>query len=1000
MIFNKNELIKYLKNCYRKLKSYIHFSNNLEYVKVDIVEFEYDHTKFEKAFDALADALINEDNNYFDALIKQTKVRVFAKSFKDNNEEAYVISNTKNEDIVVSKVNFFINVPVELLIIDTFWSILYGRVLDSSYDYERFCYANKIHHDLYRKVNSANPLKFINFKSLCLFEQYYPQYTKWKNDAINAAKSCHSKDFLNVDVSIVCFDFSKYYYSINIDFGKIKKQMNGSSPSLSSFDYLTKLIEKLYSNYSALLRQYDRSIGDKQIIAPIGLISSALITNGYLLDFDSSIEANPNVISYGRYVDDVLIVLKDIGFDSFKELVNKHFSKQFEIKDNKFYLKGFDKVSIQKEKTKIIKIDKKGSANILNKLMVDIHPSEPRLFPSYQIDIKDFLNDITTKDEIIKVRDTNANTINVKKLVSAINGYINIRKCTIEDTTKRKTRKETVEEEELESLLELLSPKSLLTIYTRWNKLFLFAYLHNKGEEIANRLKANIRLGLKKMSFNLENAADYDSDVLLQLVKNEYHQMVQIAEASYKALVGVKSITAKVNKLAIQFRNANMIDYNAIAIPMSNYLDNLPSSYSLIGNTDYREIIKITSGVFDDHLMYYSPRFINLGDFIYFKQMINLYHNTDVLFSNEDLVNYYQLINNIFGVSKNPITVKQDQSSKGTYGRLDFTIDDSHSLKTWYEKGIYIGMANINLSRHKIIKEGKKKTLDLTNIYSPRYKKDLIDLLNECHVTQTTYYYVYDIKKRKTKKKLAFIETTKTPVSFLVFPETYLPINWIPTLIKYAKNSGAVVVSGIKYIDINNQILNLQVVIIPFTTSSYHRQALVVLREKNNYAPFEKEIITNSCKTFVDHAKPIYYTFNHRGISFSTFICYELTDILARAMVRNRSEIVFSSEYNRDIHYFSNIVESTSRDLSAFVVQVNSSECGDTRIIAPYRDKYKNIASITGGEKNSVHIGKIDLEQQRLYMKEFKSHASDCEYSKLDKEDRFAKNKKPSAGTR
>ena len=83
MIFNKNELIQYLKNCYRKLKSYIHFSNNLEYVKVDIVEFEYDHAKFEKAFDALADALINEDNNYFDALIKQTKVRVFAKSFKE-----------------------------------------------------------------------------------------------------------------------------------------------------------------------------------------------------------------------------------------------------------------------------------------------------------------------------------------------------------------------------------------------------------------------------------------------------------------------------------------------------------------------------------------------------------------------------------------------------------------------------------------------------------------------------------------------------------------------------------------------------------------------------------------------------------------------------------------------------------------------------------------------------------------------------------------------------
>ena len=85
--------------------------------------------------------------------------------------------------------------------------------------------------------------------------------------------------------------------------------------------------------------------------------------------------------------------------------------------------------------------------------------------------------------------------------------------------------------------------------------------------------------------------------------------------------------------------------------------------------------------------------------------------------------------------------------------------------------------------------------------------------------------------------------------------------------------------------------------------------------------------------------------------------------------------------------------------MSSFVVQVNSSECGDTRIIAPYRDKYKNIASITGGVKDSIHIGRIDLIQQREYLKEFFSHEKDCDYSSIDKK-KYEKNKKPSANTR
>lgn len=49
---------------------------------------------------------------------------------------------------------------------------------------------------------------------------------------------------------------------------------------------------------------------------PIGFASSAIIGNWYLYDFDNTISEIVNPIYYGRYVDDILIVIKNVNIDS------------------------------------------------------------------------------------------------------------------------------------------------------------------------------------------------------------------------------------------------------------------------------------------------------------------------------------------------------------------------------------------------------------------------------------------------------------------------------------------------------------------------------------------------------------------------------------------------------------------------------------------------------------------------------------------------------------
>ena len=73
----------------------------------------------------------------------------------------------------------------------------------------------------------------------------------------------------------------------------------------------------------------------------------------------------------------------------------------------------------------------------------------------------------------------------------------------------------------------------------------------------------------------------------------------------------------------------------------------------------------------------------------------------------------------------------------------------------------------------------------------------------------------------------------------------------------------------------------------------------------------------------------------------------------------------FAIEWNKDIHYFSNIIESLSRDLHCYCIQVNSSDYGDSRIVKPARTEEKDIIQTKGGENSTVLIGEIDIKLLR-----------------------------------
>lgn len=105
-----------------------------------------------------------------------------------------------------------------------------------------------------------------------------------------------------------------------------------------------------------------------------------------------------------------------------------------------------------------------------------------------------------------------------------------------------------------------------------------------------------------------------------------------------------------------------------------------------------------------------------------------------------------------------------------------------------------------------------------------------------------------------------------------------------------------------------------------------------------------------------------------RGMFLSLLVCSEVTNLEYRAFLRAKIDALFAVEWNQDVKTFSSIVESAAYDMHAFVIQANNRAHGDTRIRAPYRDEWRrDIVKVSGGSHDHVIVGRIDFHSLRRF---------------------------------
>ncbi len=196
MFTNLDKNREMLLGTYKKIKSYYHYNKNFVFMKQKIAELEYDFQYMQHTIDILAQILAfpsdAKNNKLVNDWIEKISFYVMPKSFiKSEEGNEFFITGDLNENRPMNKVNFFIDMPIELHLLDTLWVVLLGKLVFENDLISSDSYGNCIdNYVLYN--NQEDYLSSINFSKNKLFKIYFPQYCKWKNDAIKKV------DVLNV----------------------------------------------------------------------------------------------------------------------------------------------------------------------------------------------------------------------------------------------------------------------------------------------------------------------------------------------------------------------------------------------------------------------------------------------------------------------------------------------------------------------------------------------------------------------------------------------------------------------------------------------------------------------------------------------------------------------------------------------------------------------------------------------------------------------------------
>lgn len=213
---------------------------------------------------------------------------------------------------------------------------------------------------------------------------------------------------------------------------------------------------------------------------------------------------------------------------------------------------------------------------------------------------------------------------------------------------------------------------------------------------------------------------------------------------------------------------------------------------------------------------------------------------------------------------------------------------------------------------------------------------------------------------------------------YLILPELALPAHWFIRIARKLQGRGISLIAGVEYLHARKSRLHNQV----WAAMSHDGlgfPALMIYRQDKQRPALHEEqelhrLAGKKLRPDNEWRKPP--IIQHGKFRFALLICSELTNISYRAALRGKVDALFVPEWNQDTDTFHALVESAALDMHAYIIQCNDRQYGDSRIRAPFKERHeRDVLRVKGGVTDYCVIGEINIHALREFQSSYRSSA-------------------------
>ncbi len=922
--------------------------------------------------------------------------------------------------------------PVDTHVISALWINMVGCKFDALLSEDCYAYRLRRFEDGNQEVEKQK--RKFHISAIGSFWPYFGPYKKWRDNGIRKIEN-YIKSNIESTLIAISLDLKSYYHKLYPDFfsTEIFQKSIGINLSIEEAEF-TQQMSQFLCAWSDNARDEIKKFGqidqenNSELLGGlvIGLSASCVIANIALHKWDELIRKEPSLVYYGRYVDDMLLVIKAppnvevfdaksfMDYLSQKILGDEKSEKVIDGKNNKSYAINLgsifakSQIELQTSKQKLFILKGQAGLNLISKIKENISEvvSERRLMP----EIKQFEQSLSAKVLIANEDATEeANTLRKADGLSIRRSGLSIeikRAETMAHDLPKKAWEE--DRKEFYELLDnhILREDLIFDYYKSLQRLFGISIKLKDVEHLESMIKRCYEI-VDNLSRDSENEVVINGHKLFTSNKDIWECVKEsFKESFYDAVIRYYPITSRLQDIEKSIPES---DWDNIKVLLKSSALNIEDNAFKIFTADlaqipYREIFEDRFRrrlIADSAANYTINKDIRLiekvkqCDIISFTDLKNFLDSThEIRFGEGDkfrepILPFLFPTRPLSTAKISEYAIQLPNAIRNNSSSNSFDILESYIRAI---KGVKIidsfSDTKDKTSNRRLIKIGKNHLKK-----DPTKENQVILAISSIKSDDEDFIPSIEGNPNLSKKRYMNLARLINQVmalnprpDYLILPELSLPLEWLDSFVNALQRSKINLIAGTEYRHYkNNKVCSEAHIALNYSGFGYD-SVIRIRQPKLEPALHEEEELRKHKKEWAylqnasDNPKPV---FIHNGFHFGVIICSELLNSKERISFQGQVDALMVLCWNQDLETFSSIVESCALDIHAYIALVNNRKYGDSRVRSPAQEGYKrDLAKLKGGESDFCVTVKLDIKKLREFQNGFCEKSSICDVEK------------------